>query len=80
MGRIFINHPKIGTIAVPKTRPGWRSKRYELMRSFVWRLAMIDGYDSPSYSKCKHCNKILLNPQSILLHIGNGCESTKQKK
>ncbi len=71
--RIFINHPKIGTVMVPKSRPHFRSKRFMVMKKFVWALQTHEGINA-TIMHCKKCNKSLMNPQSILLHIGNGCE------
>ena len=81
MIRIFINHPRIGTVIVPKSRPKWNSKRFWIMQKFVWALEPITGGEVHYIgSKCKCCNKMLLNPHSILLHIGNGCQKHKKVK
>ncbi len=74
--RIFINHPMIGTVMVPKSRPHFKSKRFSIMDKFMWSLMQIE-YPNPVPHSCKICKKMLLNPQSILLHIGNGCEKQK---
>jgi len=78
MVRLFINHPKVGTVIVPKSRPKWNSKRFWIMQKFVWALGQYE--DIPyAAAKCKNCNKLLMNPHSILLHIGNGCEKEKNE-
>lgn len=74
--RVFINHPKIGTVIVPKSRPHFKSKRFAIMNKFMWALSMQSDINC-IISKCKRCNKSLMNPQSILMHIGNGCEKNQ---
>ena len=76
--RIFINHPKVGTILIRKSRPNYRSRRFKLMNIFMWKLSSVTGMNV-TWHECKVCGTNLINPQSILLHIGNGCESKKQK-
>ena len=71
---MFLNHPKIGTIKVPKTRPSFKSKRWHVMQQFLWALSNFEDISCAMVS-CKVCKKSLLNPHSILLHIGNCCES-----
>lgn len=77
--RTFINHPKVGTVMLTKTRPRYRSKRHQILQSFVWRIAKYTPDEPFAWSHCKHCDKILLNPHSILMHIGNGCEKLKNE-
>lgn len=72
--RIFINHPKIGTVIVPKTRPKWNSKRYRIMSDFVIALSMRGEIRSGVFDPCKCCRRALLNSHSILIHIGNHCQ------
>ena len=72
--RIFINHPTVGTIEVPKSRPHFKSHRYSVMNRFMWALSQAE-FPKRLEHYCKRCNKMLLNPQSILMHIGNCCEN-----
>ncbi len=76
--RIFINHPRVGTVLLRKTRP-LRGKQYRIVYDFVSRVASAEypNWGSICFKECKVCGKALLNPQSILLHIGNECESKK---
>lgn len=49
-----------------KSRPRFGSKRYK-------RLSLaIEGHGKPW---CERCGKILLNPQSKLIHQGGHCQS-----
>lgn len=75
--RIFINHPAIGTVIVPKSRPKWNSKRYRIMETFVYALSLRGEITSGVFDPCKCCKRALLNPHSILMHIGNHCEKQK---
>lgn len=76
----FINHPKIGTVKVPQTIPKWNSKRYKIINDFVHKLLFYGYIESFAYSECKKCGKSLLNPQSILMHIGTFCKKSNPKK
>lgn len=78
MNRIFINHPKVGTVLIRKTRPGWKNYRHRIIDNFVSGLKM-EGAIPYGFNQCKVCGKMLLNPHSILMHIGNACEKQKNK-
>lgn len=74
MDRIFLNHPKVGTLLVRKTRPGQRSKRFRLAKQFLSGVQSAEYPNMTGFHVCKVCGTHLINPQSILMHIGNGCE------
>lgn len=73
----FINHPRVGTVKVPDTIPKENSKRYKIVKSFLHQLVFYGYIEHPAFSECKKCGKLLLNPQSILMHIGTLCKKSK---
>jgi len=74
--RIFINHPKVGTILVRKTRPGYKNYRHQQLWDYIHKLKSA-GAIPYGFTECKFCGTMLLNPHSILMHMGNGCEKKK---
>lgn len=54
-----------------KSRPKWNSKRYRRLQDAAWAAGVY------SSRECEVCGKLLLNPQSILIHQGNVCQSKK---
>lgn len=65
---MFINHPIAGTVKIKKTIPRQRSKRFELLNNFCWKIGLA------SSSECSRCGLTLLNPQSKILHVGTLCK------
>ncbi len=72
--RTFINHPQVGTLLLRKTRPGYKNYRHRIIDNFVGKLKNI-GAIPYGWSECKICGTMLINPHSILTHIGNCCEA-----
>lgn len=58
--------PRLEDDLLKKSRPKFGSKRYKRL------LLAIDGHGKPW---CERCGKILLNPQSKLIHQGSHCQS-----
>lgn len=69
--RFFINHPEHGTVEIKKTIPLHRKarKRKNMLELFCHNIGLYGCLP------CKHCNMMLLNPQSRLLHMGGWCRS-----
>lgn len=57
---------RIEEALIKKTRPKFNSKRY-------WLLQNAAGF--PVCTQCEICGKMLLNPQSIIIHQGGFCQS-----
>ena len=55
---------------IKKSRPRFGSKRYILLDS---------GSGCATNVRCEVCGKLLFNPQSILIHQGNGCQAKINK-
>ena len=70
---MFINHLIAGTVKIKKTIPKQRSKRFEILNNFCWKIGLA------SSSECAICGLTLLNPQSKILHVGTLCKNKKFK-
>lgn len=53
-----------------KSRPKFGSKRYERLSAAMWAAGLY------GFNQCERCGRILLNPQSILIHQGGHCQKT----
>lgn len=54
---------------IKKTRPKWKSKRYRRLQDVAYSMGLTAA------RKCEQCGKMLLNPQSIIIHQGGNCQS-----
>lgn len=61
-----------------KSRPKFGSKRYNLLRDALW--AGNRGPGGVAFAKCEFCKRILLNPQSILIHQGGHCQAKRNEQ
>lgn len=54
-----------------KSRPKWKSERYKRLQDALWNS------NRSNFARCEFCKKVLLNPQSILIHQGGFCQKNK---
>lgn len=63
----FISHPIHGIVEIKKTLPKQSTYRYNLLDLFCSKLN-INPF-------CLRCGKLLINPQSRLIHLGTTCKN-----
>lgn len=66
---------------IKKSRPKRNSKRFRILEVALYAKKM-DDYSRgimPTFNRCERCKKMLINPQSILIHQGNGCQKKIEK-